>query len=442
MLRTLSRRLALPKHAPPLSSEPTRRAIHLGFRSGSGRGGAGGGQSFKFYVWPWLAAVGMGSVTLNLANYMQSDELYQKVVLELGRRDGLRTLQLMIMTFGGRWTEEVRTKLARNGCVESLIPMQIRLNSELKEAADRLEQVCMSCNVELAARDCVTVDLAWQAHQAYLALHACVTVDLAWQAHQVGVQGERLAGLQEAVASAFSRREVCSQAIAIIIDSDVGRQRFFLHKSHAQIVASVLSSSDTVDWSALTNTYRASQTQGRGPANSATPPSMVKGLWGSRKNKPQDQDDDAPNPRPWTASEALLVASLAGDERGQEAIFSSEIALATIEAVLQEGAPNAAAPWRRQGSDGRPVTSEDREAALNRHNDRARQLALLKAVAHLARSSLPQVRHRCGAMFALGPQPLAAQRQQRGPATWRLFLCFLPHFHDSCPAFVAVRDQS
>ena len=211
------------------------------------------------------------------------------------------------------------------------------------------------------------------------------------------MQGERLAGLQEAVASAFTRREVCSQAIAIIIDSDVGRQRFFLHKSHAQIVASVLSSSDTVDWSALTNTYRANQTQGRGPAKSATPPSMLKGLWGSRKNKPQDQDDDAANLRPWTASEALLVASLAGDERGQEAIFGSEIALATIEAVLQEGAPKAAAPSRRQGSDGRPVTSEDREAALNRHNDRARQLALLKAVAHLARSSLPQVRQRYGA---------------------------------------------
>lgn len=146
--------------------------MHLGFGSGSSRGGAGGGQSFRFYVWPWLAAVGTGGMTLYSANYMQSDELYQKVVLELGRRDGLRTLQLMIMTFGGRWTEEVRTKLARNGCVESLIPMQIRLNSELKEAADRLEQVCFPCNVELPPRDCVTVDLAWQSHQADLAWHS------------------------------------------------------------------------------------------------------------------------------------------------------------------------------------------------------------------------------------------------------------------------------
>ena len=86
---------------------------------------------------------------------------------------------------------------------------------------------------------------------------------IAWQAHQVGVEGERLAALQEVVASAFTRREVCSQAMAIVIDSDVGRRRFFDHKSHAQIIASVLSPSDTIDWSALTNTYRARQGQGR-----------------------------------------------------------------------------------------------------------------------------------------------------------------------------------
>lgn len=117
--------------------------MHSDFGSGSGGGRAGAGQSFKFYVWPWLAAFSTTGGTFWLVNYLESEELYRAAVLELGRRDGLRTLQLMIMLFGGRWTEEVRTKLARNGCVEALIPLQIRLNSELKEAADKLEQVCV-----------------------------------------------------------------------------------------------------------------------------------------------------------------------------------------------------------------------------------------------------------------------------------------------------------
>ncbi len=208
------------------------------------------------------------------------------------------------------------------------------------------------------------------------------------------MDGERLGRLQEAVASAFSRREVCSQALAIVIDCDVGRERFFNHQKHAQIVASVLSPSDSVDWSALTNTYRASQTRNGGPTKSVLPPSSHKGFLGLRRQAAEqvhDDSDDSAKIRPWTASEALMVASLAGDERGQKAILSSEIAVPTIVAVMQEPLSPASAQPRRPGGEALAST-EAREAALNRHNDRARQLALLKAIAHLAKSSLPQAK--------------------------------------------------
>jgi hypothetical protein len=68
---------------------------------------------------------------------------------------------------GGIWTEEVRTRLAENGCVEALIPMFIRLNSQLKDAADKLEQ-----------------------------------------AHRLNLSEARLVGLQEVVTAAFNKREV------------------------------------------------------------------------------------------------------------------------------------------------------------------------------------------------------------------------------------------
>ena len=41
-----------------------------------------------------------GSLTLYSANYMRSDDLYKAAVQELSRRDGLRSLQLMMMMFG------------------------------------------------------------------------------------------------------------------------------------------------------------------------------------------------------------------------------------------------------------------------------------------------------------------------------------------------------
>jgi len=130
---------AMRSRAAAMAAVPAaRRGAYSGF-------GARGESPFRFYVWPWLGALVTAGGTLYSANYMRSDELYKAVVLELGRRDGLRTLQLMVMTFGGRWTEEVRGKLALNGCIESLIPMQAKLNAELKEAAEKLEQVCLSC---------------------------------------------------------------------------------------------------------------------------------------------------------------------------------------------------------------------------------------------------------------------------------------------------------
>ena len=208
------------------------------------------------------------------------------------------------------------------------------------------------------------------------------------------MDGERLGRLQEAVASAFSRREVCSQAMAIIMDNDVGRQRFFDHPKHTQIVDSVLSPSDSVDWSGLMNTYRASQTRSGGPTKSVLPLSSHKGFFGLRRQaavQEQVDSEDSAEIRPWTASEALMVASLAGDERGQKAIFSSEIAVPTIIAVMQETLAPASALSRGAGGE-ELMSTEAREAALNRHNDRARQLALLKAVAHLAKSALPQAK--------------------------------------------------
>jgi hypothetical protein len=98
------------------------------------------------------------------------------------------------------------------------------------------------------------------------------------------------------------------------------------------VMASVLSSSDSIDWPALTNSYRAGNDNSGQARKPALPPSARSG-WFVRKRQPDDSEPEATEDehiRPWTASEALLVASLAGDERGQKAIFSSSVALPTI----------------------------------------------------------------------------------------------------------------
>ena len=258
--------------------------------AGGGRGGAEG-RRFPFHIWPGAGAALFFGATLFSARYFSTDEIWKEVVKQLPKRDGLRTLQLIIMLFGGRWTEEVRTRLASNGCVEALIPLLIRLDSELKESTDRLEQGL-----------------------------------------QLRLDEQRLVGMQQSIAAAFARREVCTQALAIVMDGDIGRARFFAHDKHGHVMASVLSSSDSIDWSALTNSYRAGNDNSGQARKPVLPPSARSG-WFVRKRQPDDSEPAATEDehvRPWTASEALLVASLAGDERGQKAIFSSSVALPTI----------------------------------------------------------------------------------------------------------------
>jgi len=94
-----ARLLALRKLRAVLSPTKCRGMSSLGGNSG---GGAGGGYSFPtgFPLWPWVCAGVTGSVTLYSANYMRSDDLYKAAVQELSRRDGLRSLQLMMMMFG------------------------------------------------------------------------------------------------------------------------------------------------------------------------------------------------------------------------------------------------------------------------------------------------------------------------------------------------------
>ena len=99
----------------------------------------------SFPIWPWVCAGVTAFTTLWCAQSLRSDELYKHVVLELQRkgsvkRDSLRDLQIITMMFG-RWTEELRTKLAANNCVEVLIPLVVRLKAELKDAGAKLMQV-------------------------------------------------------------------------------------------------------------------------------------------------------------------------------------------------------------------------------------------------------------------------------------------------------------
>ena len=102
-------------------------------------------SSSSFPIWPWVCAGVTAFTTLWCAQTLRSDELYKHVVLELERkgsknRESLRDLQIITMMFG-RWTEELRTKLAANNCVEVLIPIVVRLKADLKDAAGKLEQV-------------------------------------------------------------------------------------------------------------------------------------------------------------------------------------------------------------------------------------------------------------------------------------------------------------
>jgi hypothetical protein len=102
-------------------------------------------SSSSFPIWPWVCAGVTAFTTLWCAQSLRSDELYKHVVVELQRkgsvnRESLRDLQIITMMFG-RWTEELRTKLAANNCVEVLIPIVVRLQADLKDAAGKLEQV-------------------------------------------------------------------------------------------------------------------------------------------------------------------------------------------------------------------------------------------------------------------------------------------------------------
>ena len=144
--------------------------------------------------------------------------------------------------------------------------------------------------------------------------------------------------MQGAVATTYSELQIGLQVLAILIDADVGRSRFFAHEGHQEIIESVLSSSDNVDWSALTNTFIANKTQGQVPKNSPSPPARGGYVRRNPQSSLPSDDHDMENIRPWTASEALLVASLAGDERGQRAIFKSSVVLPTIQAVMAEPA--------------------------------------------------------------------------------------------------------
>jgi len=118
--------------------------------------------------------------------------------------------------------------------------------------------------------------------------------------------------------------------------------RFFEHQHADNIIDTVLLPSDNVDWSALTNTYKVSGKSPGRPAHIAAPTSSRAGGSPSVRTDDNDNDDELARIRPWTASESLLVAALAGDERGQKAIFSSAIALPTIMAVMDEPSTAAA----------------------------------------------------------------------------------------------------
>ena len=173
-----------------------------------------------------------------------------------------------MMTFGGRWTEEFRAKLAANGAVEALIPLVLRLNTEFKEAYNKLEQ-----------------------------------------ARQLQIDEKRLMRLQAALSLAFQRREICYQVLGITLDDELGRERFFSHNQHAEVCDTVLSSAGYVDGRALTDSFSitgaASMESQRSDARVMQ--RLNAGLKGDRES----------NIRAWTAAESLLVAGLAGDERGQ-----------------------------------------------------------------------------------------------------------------------------
>ena len=231
-------------------------------------GGGGAKDGRKAPIFPWVLAGLTGSMTLYAAKVAESGDLFKSVVQEIHRAQGLQNLQLVMMTFGGRWTEEFRAKLAANGAVEALIPLVLRLNTEFKEAYNKLEQ-----------------------------------------ARQLQIDEKRLMRLQAALSLAFQRREICYQVLGITLDDELGRERFFSHNQHAEVCDAVLSSAGYVDGRALTDSFSIT-----GAASIESQRSDARVM--QRLNAGLKGDRES-NIRAWTAAESLLVAGLAGDERGQ-----------------------------------------------------------------------------------------------------------------------------
>ena len=239
----------------------------------------------RYTLWPWIFAVASGSLTIYVVNSIEDENLYKRIVKELRASSGLKALRALFV-FAGRRPDEVREKLARNGCVEALVNLQVRTSNDLLDYASKLENL-----------------------------------------HALSISSGQIDYFRDQFVSAFNNREFSSQMLAVVMDCDRGRERFFASERYMDVINSLISDQSEYDWAALALEYRQNRSEGN---PSRAPSHFARGqTFGSyaADDEQTDMNDagvrETSKPRDWTPSEAMLVASIATDPRGQEILCKS-----------------------------------------------------------------------------------------------------------------------
>eukprot|EP00960_Hanusia_phi_P049441 759550-Hanusia_phi.AAC.7 len=287
----------------------------------------------RYLFWPWMLAVASGSLTVYVVNSIEDENLYKRIVKELHSASGLKSLRALFV-FAGRRPDDVREKLARHGCVEALVSLQLRTTSDMQDYASKLESL-----------------------------------------HALSISSGQMEKYRDQFMAAFSSRETCCQMLAVVMDSDRGREKFFNSESFMDVISSLITDQHGYDWAALASEYRQNKIEGK-PVSS---PSLLahKQTFGSLSaddeltvSKDAAEQESNTKPREWTPSEAMLIASIATDPRGQELLCKSQgIRNSMLDILTRE--------------DGVPRT---RQGIIEYQNNNIRKLAIIRAIGGIAKN--------------------------------------------------------
>mmetsp|Transcript_11772 Transcript_11772/g.40637 ORF Transcript_11772/g.40637 Transcript_11772/m.40637 type:complete len:508 (+) Transcript_11772:111-1634(+) len=285
----------------------------------------------RYTLWPWIFAVASGSLTIYVINSIEDENLYKRIVKELRASSGLKALRALFV-FAGRRPDEVREKLARNGCVEALVNLQVRTSNDLQDYVSKLENL-----------------------------------------YALSISSGQIDNFRDQFVSAFNNREFSSQMLAVVMDCDRGRERFFASERYMDVINSLISDESEYDWAALALEYRQNRSEGK---PSRAPSHFARGqTFGSyaADDEQTDMNDavvrETTKARNWTPSEAMLVASIATDPRGQEILCKSTAAQKLMLDILSRD----------------EIIPRTRQEILEFQNHNIRRLAIIRAIGGIAK---------------------------------------------------------